>query len=204
MVTISHLMTFTASLNIQDEVINAIHGTYASLGFNPPPKQFTVLAAFYLAKPAAASKATFKVISISTGTKCTPAIKYSARGELLHDTHAEVLARRGAVRWLMEEMGRMNNSAEYTSDWLSRADSESAKDSDGAPPYQLQSSASLHMYISTLPCTMPFALFSSHWLNPVLSSRRGRVNGLPSVHTRCSDGLDQITVNPPFSKAPTT
>jgi tRNA-specific adenosine deaminase 1 len=159
-------MSFNETSNVEgeDKFIKAIHSIYTNLGFKPPPKQFTVLAAFFLTKPAI-SQATFKVISLSTGTKCTPAIKYSPCGEVLHDTHAEVLARRGTVRWLMEEIGRMNASAKYTSDWLARVGSEISKDPDSAPPYRLQSDVSLQLYISTLPCRSPFSLTSPYHLN---------------------------------------
>ncbi|KXN86320.1 tRNA-specific adenosine deaminase 1 [Leucoagaricus sp. SymC.cos] len=151
-------MAFTDQAYDHDEVVEAVHGVYASFGFNPPPDQFTVLASFYLTRPAENSgvksnEPRFKIISLSTGTKCTPAIKYSPRGELLHDTHAEVLARRGAVRWFIEEVGRMNSSFGYTSDWLApTSGSNVSKDSDENPPYRLKSNVSVHMYISTLPC----------------------------------------------------
>lgn len=149
----------------QDEIVKAIHDIYSSIGFKPPSKQFTVLASFYLTRQISAAnsfKTSFKLISLATGTKCTPAIRYSPRGELLHDTHAEVLARRGAVRWLMEEIKRMNVVAPtdlYTSDWLTGTESGISSDFDDYPPYRLRPGVSLHMYVSTLPCRCLFR----HW-----------------------------------------
>lgn len=119
------------SENVQDDAVKVIHDIYSSIGFKPPSKQFTILASFYLTRQINCSKTNFKPISLTTGTKCTPAAKYSPRGELLHDTHAEVLARRGAVR--VTESGILS-------------------DSDDNPPYCLRPGVSLHMYVSTLPC----------------------------------------------------
>jgi len=147
----------------QDEIVKAIHDIYSSIGFKPPSKQFTVLASFYLTRQISAAdpfKTSFKLISLATGTKCTPAIKYSPRGEIIHDAHAEVLARRGAVRWLMEEIKRMNTVAPtdlaYTSDWLTDTKSGILSDFDDHPPYRLGPGVSLHMYVSTLPCRCLF------------------------------------------------
>lgn len=39
-----------------------------------------------------------RVLSIATGTKCLSFSKLDAAGRLIHDSHAEVLARRGFLR----------------------------------------------------------------------------------------------------------
>jgi len=149
----------------QDDIVKAIHDIYSGIGFKPPSKQFTVLASFYLTRQISTAnsfKTSFKLISLAAGTKCTPAIRYSPRGELLHDAHAEVLARRGAVRWLMEEIKRMNVVAPtdlaYTSNWLTDTESGISSDFDDYPPYCLRPGVSLHMYVSTLPCRCLFPM----------------------------------------------
>ncbi len=145
--------------NEQERAITTIFGIYSSIGFKPPPKQFTVLASFYLTRPSTQPlgegepERQIKIISLATGTKCTPTIRYSPRGELVHDSHAEVLARRGAVRWFLEEIGRIRTTPEYASDWLIRASGSSSIDSDERPPYELKDNVKLNMYVSTLPCT---------------------------------------------------
>lgn len=46
-------------------------------------------------------------ISLATGVKCLPAARLPPLGDTLHDSHAEVLARRGFVRWLIDEAARV-------------------------------------------------------------------------------------------------
>ncbi|TEB35471.1 adenosine deaminase/editase [Coprinellus micaceus] len=109
--------------------------------YTPPHSQFTILAAFYLSHPELGSE----IISVGTGTKCIPAAKLSGRGELVHDSHAEVIARRGAVRWLLEEVHRIALGTVEDLDWLVRV-------SPGATRFRLRDGVELHLYVSALPC----------------------------------------------------
>lgn len=133
--------------------IVAIHGLYKTFGYTPPHSQFTILAAFYLTHPELGSK----IVSVGTGTKCIPAAKLSDRGELVHDSHAEVVARRGAVRWLLEEVHRIASGTQEGSDWLVRV-------SHGATRFRLRDGAKLHLYVSTLPCKFSYSLESRRTL----------------------------------------
>lgn len=53
-----------------------------------------------------------KVVAIATGTKCISAsgIKEYKNGIMVHDMHAEVLARRNFVRFLYNQLTAMLNS----------------------------------------------------------------------------------------------
>lgn len=110
---------------------------FASLKYAPPNGRFTVLAAFYLVdEHQDVEDQRVMVISMATGTKCLATKNYSKIGDAVHDFHAEVLARRGAVRWLLQEMAR-------ESEWLvAHANDE----------WTLREGVTLHMYISELPC----------------------------------------------------
>ncbi|KAI0356529.1 hypothetical protein OH77DRAFT_1477651 [Trametes cingulata] len=112
---------------------------FLQLNFKPPEGQFTVLAALILR-----TTDELKVVSLGTGSKCLPATRLPKNGDALHDSHAEVLARRGAIRWLLEEIGRQcSQGPPYTSRWLTRNE-------DGQ--FALREGVNLDMYISTLPC----------------------------------------------------
>lgn len=45
-----------------------------------------------------------KVVAIGTGTRCFDDKNYDKSGTVLHDTHAEVLARRSFVRFLYDQL----------------------------------------------------------------------------------------------------
>ncbi|KAM6495697.1 Adenosine deaminase/editase [Amanita muscaria] len=126
-------------MTIFDDAVRSLLDKYASLSYEPPHNQFTVLAAFFLYLP---DSSTHKVISLATGTKCLPTVKLPTRGEALHDSHAEVVARRAAVRWFLEEIGRCHDS--QPSQWITW-DSERRR-------YSLHAGVQLNLYISTLPC----------------------------------------------------
>ena len=93
-----HTCTWLTSLT------STLLGRYKSLGKagKPGPGQWTVLAAVALVKEDQA-----RLISFATGTKC---LGGEARksvpvvGSALNDTHAEVVARRGLLLWLVKQV----------------------------------------------------------------------------------------------------
>lgn len=128
-----------------DAHVRTIQDLYSSLNFSPQHLQHTIIAAFILQDEV---NATSRVISIGTGTKCLPTIRLPLRGEALHDSHAEVLARRGAIRWFLEEIGRQHEPADLSnriqSDWISFEKGR----------YTLKEGVQLNLYISTVPCKL--------------------------------------------------
>ncbi|EIW82478.1 adenosine deaminase editase [Coniophora puteana RWD-64-598 SS2] len=120
-----------------EAIVNATHQLYLAQKWNPPPKTFTILASLSLVS----ATGEFKVIGMGCGCKCLPENKLPLYGEALHDSHAEILARRCAVRWLLEEIGRVARGR--PSPWL-------RQQADGK--YDLSEGVHLKMYISTPPC----------------------------------------------------
>ncbi|EUC66686.1 tRNA-specific adenosine deaminase, partial [Rhizoctonia solani AG-3 Rhs1AP] len=90
--------------------------------------QFTVLAGIVLYDRPSDQ---IECVSLGTGSKCLPATKLPKSGEALHDSHAEVLARRAAVGWVYRQL-------QGGSEWVV----------DG----KLREGVELWMYVSTLPC----------------------------------------------------
>lgn len=82
-----------------------------------------------------------RVISIATGNTCLDQtnLSYADDGSALHDCHAEILARRGLIRFFLEQM--------------KQTPSESIFDFDATDQkYRLKDGITFHMYISALPC----------------------------------------------------
>ncbi|KAI9066359.1 adenosine deaminase/editase [Trametes sanguinea] len=122
-----------------DSVASQVQTIYSRLKFRPPDGQFTILAGFVLR-----TSEELRVISLGTGSKCLPAERLPPHGDALHDSHAEVLARRGFIRWILEEIGRLCSSeVPYSSPWI-------CPQEDGT--YRLRETVAVDMYISTVPC----------------------------------------------------
>lgn len=92
-------------------------------------------------------------VSLGTGVKVLPATKLPPTGDTLHDSHAEVLARRGLVRWLIEEAGRVAKGKENEEllEWVNGR-------------FRLRDGVEVWLYISALPVGPAsfFALFRVH------------------------------------------
>ncbi|XP_044968996.1 double-stranded RNA-specific editase 1-like [Hordeum vulgare subsp. vulgare] len=103
----------------------------------PQGRESTVLAAFLLSSPENPLNPT--VLSLATGTKCLGAARLRPRGDLVHDAHAEVIARRTLLRLIYAEIGMDNPPS-----WLV------ASGTDGR--WRLKDEHQLHLYITQIPC----------------------------------------------------
>lgn len=85
--------------------------------------------------------------ALATGMKCLPQATIPfAKGNILHDWHAEVLAIRAFNRFLVDECAALaRKGTGSVSDWVKWKQS-------GTPPFQLQDDVELHMYCSEAPC----------------------------------------------------
>lgn len=132
---------------LHHQAVLAVHRAYATFSYKPQHGQWTILASFFLTRCTQDRNAELndeiKLISLATGTKCLPTMRLSPRGEAIHDSHAEVLARRCALRWLLEEIRRVHTNR-VESQWI-------IKRPDGR--YALRADVYLNLYVSTVPCT---------------------------------------------------
>lgn len=94
-------------------------------------------------------------IALGTGTKALPFERLqSAHGDLLHDCHAEVTARRSARRWLIERMVAEKAAHEAG---LEECDGlpflfRETEGSNATSRFRLRTDVQVWWYISTLPC----------------------------------------------------
>jgi tRNA-specific adenosine deaminase 1 len=159
-----------ASSSAADAIVSATLSQYSSLPFTPQPGKHTVLASFALHDPDAGR---VRLLSLGAGVKCLPAHRLPVRGDALHDSHAEVIARRGAIRWLLEEVQRdvartQGREQAPNEEELKSTGAEAAwvcARADGL--YTLRDNVHLWMYASTVPCTShPFPFPMQTFLSP--------------------------------------
>ncbi|KAH9175116.1 adenosine deaminase/editase [Lactarius sanguifluus] len=146
----------STNTSIKNDVVTSILAQYDSLPWTPQPGKHTVLAGFALHD---LHSGRTQLLALGAGAKCLPAGRLPVRGDALHDSHAEVIARRGAVRWLLEEAQRAAahrhqdargpSSSASASAWLSACDDS---EEDGRPVFALRDGVRLWMYASTVPC----------------------------------------------------
>ena len=83
--------------------------------------------------------------------KCIPkSVLPMAKGNILHDCHAEVLAIRAFNRFLVQECTTLTNSDHSTSYIRRRRASECSHDC--VQPFTLKEGIAIHMYCSEAPC----------------------------------------------------
>jgi len=141
--------------------------TFASLPKTgkPQPHEHTALAAITITLPDHASRILGTqgplVIALATGTKCIPGSKRRADGSTLHDCHAEVLARRAAVRWMFDELETSapfvnklpNKNDDVLSDMIQNVEKSSCWSSLViGPDRKLLPGVKLEMFVSHAPC----------------------------------------------------
>ncbi|XP_034261445.2 double-stranded RNA-specific adenosine deaminase isoform X2 [Pantherophis guttatus] len=82
------------------------------------------------------------VVSIGTGNRCVKGEELSLKGETVNDCHAEIISRRGFIRFLYNEL--------MTFDPLAPEESIFKLSEDGR--LKIKDDVSFHLYISTAPC----------------------------------------------------
>lgn len=91
-----------------DEIVTACIELYKTLPKKgkPKEKEWTVISAVV----AVFNETEIRVLSLGTGSKCIGASLMSPKGDILNDSHAEVIARRAFLRYLYFQIISFNNS----------------------------------------------------------------------------------------------
>ncbi|CAO2835094.1 unnamed protein product [Amaranthus hypochondriacus] len=141
---------------IVSEKVFALYNSLPKKG-KPQGREVSVLAAFLLSSPSQ----DLEVIALGTGTKCLPRSSRSPNGDVINDSHAEVIARRALLRFFYSEIQRYCNFIKKdgvdTSQDLHGVNgldfpSYLEIDESGQGLYKIKEGWHLHLYISQLPC----------------------------------------------------
>ncbi|KAM9251818.1 double-stranded RNA-specific adenosine deaminase isoform 3-T4 [Cariama cristata] len=85
------------------------------------------------------------VVSIGTGNRCVKGEELSLKGETVNDCHAEIISRRGFVRFLYSELMKYDPSDPASAE-------QSIFEPAGGKRLRIKSSITFHLYVSTAPC----------------------------------------------------
>ncbi|KAL8866050.1 MAG: hypothetical protein Q9174_006527 [Haloplaca sp. 1 TL-2023] len=92
-------------------------------------------------------------LSLGTGMKCLPIDQVAqAKGSVLHDWHAEIVAIRAFNHYLLQECLELALSPEKPSPIIQRRESHEMTKSHGFQPFSIREDVQLHMYSSEAPC----------------------------------------------------
>ncbi|KAG2320398.1 hypothetical protein Bca52824_013611 [Brassica carinata] len=120
----------------------------------PQGREVTVLSAFLVSSPPPSQEV--EVIALGTGTKCVSRSLLSPRGDIVNDSHAEVVARRALIRFFYSEIQRMQGKRTCCNEAKRQRHDSQTLELDSSSPgdvkYKLKSGCHLHLYISQLPC----------------------------------------------------
>ncbi|XP_072169534.1 tRNA-specific adenosine deaminase 1-like [Diadema setosum] len=140
-------------------------------------REWTLLAAI-LQSNAKESSSKFSVVSMATGSKCIGASKMSKAGDILNDSHAEILARRGFLRYLYHQLKLV-----YSGNHSKSIFCEPAEDGQVC----LKKGVKFHLFTSHTPCgdASIFPKTEEAWSQTAESesSQRCSTVGIPSQHS---------------------
>lgn len=129
-----------------DEIAKLCYERFNALPRRGKPesgREWTPLAAVLKVTRCANSDTVEKeVVSLGTGTKCIGQTPMNRHGDLLNDSHAEVIARRGCIRYLIQELHRA----------VSGGDSSVFCQADERGKWKLQPGVSFLFFTSHTPC----------------------------------------------------
>jgi hypothetical protein len=104
------------------------------------------------------SSSPFTAVAVATGSKCVGASARSARGDIVNDCHAEVLARRALLRWMVAEMEKAKEGGGGGGGGASRffervsTSRTSSSSSSSLPRFRKKTPWRLHLVTSQVPC----------------------------------------------------
>lgn len=98
----------------------------------PNSSEWTILSCIVLEL-----NSSFSVVALGTGSKCIGQSKMSALGDILNDSHAEVICRRSFLRFLYSQMHEVSSFLTYD---------------ENAKKFVVRSGTKFHFFTTHVPC----------------------------------------------------
>ncbi|KAF2315324.1 hypothetical protein GH714_038832 [Hevea brasiliensis] len=137
----------------------------------------------------------FRSFSLGTGTKCIGRSHLSTQGDIVNDSHAEIIARRALMRFFYSEIQRLSSilnkhgndsgSRQLQSDDVTSCLFHLEQDGSNQGNFKLREGWQLHLYISQLPC-------NGSQLSGMVQRKPGR--GDTTMSVSCSDKITRWNV----------
>ncbi|KAL5565613.1 hypothetical protein UlMin_028777 [Ulmus minor] len=158
----------------------------------PQGGEVTVLAAFLVSS----AHHDLEVVALGTGTKCIGQSRLSPNGDVVSDSHAEIIARRALLRFFYAQSQQISEyysahkhddgSKPFQGDEAENLLFELDPDGLGQRKYRLRKDWQLHMYISQLPCGEASSYSQ-------LASQRNILPRKRSFQSSCANPMDSIS-----------
>ena len=128
-----------------------------------------MLASIVIKREVALGNSRLCIVSLGAGSKAIDGKSLSEQGDRVHDCHAEVLARRGMLRFLYAQLEMIKNGCQHQSIFVKY---------EGSEVYTIRDGVSFHLFISKPPCG-DASVFGQHEFHPNRLNR-GTVRATPS------------------------
>ena len=102
-----------------------------------------MLASIVIERKVAYGNSRLCIVALGAGSKAIGGSSLSKQGDRVHDCHAEVLARRGMLRFLYAQLEKIKNGCPHRSIFVKSEDSDL---------YTVKDGVSFHLFISKPPC----------------------------------------------------
>ncbi|KAL7203495.1 hypothetical protein ACSBR2_016726 [Camellia fascicularis] len=182
------------------EAVLSLYNSLSKKG-KPQGREVSVLASFLLSSPSQE----LQVVALGTGTKCIGRSLLSPRGDIVNDSHAEIIARRALLRYFYAEIHHLTNinsklqhtnaSIPLQGDGVTNSLFYLDTDGLGQGKYKMRAGWKLHLYISQLPCGDASVNSLSSPLQTILLKEGDCAKGVGMVQRKPGRGDTTLSVS---------